>query len=212
MVTAVLFAIVVAAAMIHAIFFLAPEPSWPRTINKTIPLVAGAGMAAHLGAPALLIGAMGLSAAGDFALSREGEKRWFIAGLIAFLAAHLGYIALFLDLSGLQAWGATQFLAGAAFVAYGIVYLALLWKRLGDMRVPVAAYVAVILCMGLAALTLGDPFIIAGAVLFIVSDSLLAAEMFVIEERRGWIAYVIWETYIAAQAAIALPFLAQMYA
>ena len=50
-------------------------------------------------------------------------------------------------------------------------------------------------------------FAILGAVLFIVSDSLLALEMFVMKNRPKWIAPAVWETYVAAQAAIALPFL-----
>jgi uncharacterized membrane protein YhhN len=211
MISAALFVVAIAAAMIYAIFYLAPETSWPRSIIKTVPLTCAAAMAVLLDAPPLLIGGLALSAVGDFALSRDGE-RWFIAGLVAFLAAHVAYIALFLGFADLDGWSVGSWIGAIALIAFGAVYLGLIWRRLGDMRFPVAAYVTVIVGMGVAAIALGGPFVILGSVLFIVSDSLLALEMFVLKDRRGWIAYAVWETYIAAQAAIALPFLAQMYA
>ena len=48
------------------------------------------------------------------------------------------------------------------------------------MRLPILVYVAAIVAMGLAALTLGSPWIIGGAILFMASDSLLAAERFLV--------------------------------
>ncbi len=208
--TAALLIIAVGAAVAYAVLFLPPQASWPRSILKTLPLACGALVALQLGAPLLLFAGMALSAAGDFALSRDGEK-WFLAGLGAFLAAHLAYIALFATLAEGD-WGRARWFGTAALAVYGAVYLALIWRRLGDMRWAVAGYVATILGMGVAAIATGDLFLILGAVLFIASDSILALEMFVFaDRRRRWTASAIWETYIAAQFAIALPFLAERF-
>jgi len=210
MVSAALLIIAVGAATIYAIFFLTPQVSWPRSILKTLPLGCAALLAALLGAPFLLITGMGLSAIGDFALSRDGERS-FIAGLVAFLAAHLAYIALFFSVADDAPWGMAASLSVAALGLYGVIYLALIWRRLGEMRIPVAAYVATILGMGVAAIAAGDLFLIIGAIMFIASDSILALEMFVFtDKRRSWTAPTIWETYIGAQFAIALPFLGEL--
>ena len=96
----------------------------------------------------------------------------------------------------------------AAFV---IVMLAALWRRVGpSLRIPIAVYVAAILTMGIAALTTFLPWVIAGAVLFMASDGLLAAERFLlaaISPHHVWMRYAVWVLYYAAQLAITLGFL-----
>lgn len=89
--------------------------------------------------------------------------------------------------------------------------LAALWRRVGpSLRIPIAVYVAAILAMGISALTTFHLWVIAGAVLFMASDGLLAAERFLlaaISPHRVWMRYAVWVLYYAAQLAITLGFL-----
>jgi len=200
------------AAVIYA-FALDMPPKLTRTAAKTLAVALLAVLAAMQGSPPLLVAALALSAVGDAFLSRDGEKA-FLGGLASFLAAHIVYVALFLKTGGglellsAQSWRGAIALAMAAF---SIVMLAALWRRVGpQLRVPIAIYVAAILAMGLSALTTGNAWVIAGAVLFIASDGLLAAERFLlaaISPHRVWMRYAVWVLYYAAQLAITLGFL-----
>lgn len=200
------------AAVIYA-FALDMPPKWTRTAAKTLAVALLAVLAAIQGAPLLLVAALGLSAVGDAFLSRDGEKA-FLAGLASFLAGHVAYVALFaqsgggLRLLGAESWRSALALAMAAF---SIVMLAALWRRVGaQLRIPIAVYVAAILAMGLSALITDKAWVIAGAVLFIASDGLLAAERFLlaaISPHRVWMRHAVWVLYYAAQLAITLGFL-----
>lgn len=200
------------AAVIYA-FALDMPPKWTRTAAKTLAVALLAVLAAIQGAPLLLVAALGLSALGDAFLSRDGEKA-FLGGLASFLAGHIAYVALFaqsggeLRLLGAEPWRSVLALAMAAF---SIVMLAALWRRVGaQLRIPIAVYVAAILAMGLSALITDKAWVIAGAVLFIASDGLLAAERFLlaaISPHRVWIRHAVWVLYYAAQLAITLGFL-----
>ncbi|MEZ2333130.1 lysoplasmalogenase [Mesorhizobium sp. RCC_202] len=201
-----------AAAVIYA-FALDMPPKLSRTAAKTLTVALLAALAVMQGGPLLLIVALGLSAVGDAFLSRDGEKA-FLGGLASFLAAHIVYVALFLqagsglDLLSSQSWRGAIALAMAAF---GIVMLAALWRRVGPpLRIPIAVYVAAIMAMGISALTTDKIWVIAGAVLFMASDGLLAAERFLlaaISPQRAWMRYAVWVLYYAAQLAITLGFL-----
>jgi uncharacterized membrane protein YhhN len=161
----------------------------------------------------LLVAALALSAVGDAFLSRDGETP-FLGGLASFLAAHILYVPLFLrsggrlDVLGTETWRGAIALAMAAFV---VVMLAALWRRVGPgLRTPIAVYIAAILAMGISALTLDNPWVIGGAVLFMASDGLLATEKFLvpaIAPYRAGIRYAVWVLYYAAQLAITLGFL-----
>ncbi|MCJ0761822.1 lysoplasmalogenase family protein [Variovorax terrae] len=130
---------------------------------------------------AFLLAALVCSLAGDVFLMFEG---FFIPGLVAFLLAHLGYIALFKQ--GLPWFPSRRALA--ATLLYGAAMYAFLWTHgLPDaLRGPVAAYVLVIALMGAQALgraaVLRNPHataVAAGALCFMLSDSLLALNRFV---------------------------------
>ena len=130
----------------------------------------------------------------------------FAAGLVCFLFAHLCYIAAFTvgaSARALSAWGAV------ALVLYGALMLRLLWPRLGKLKAPVLVYVAAILLMAwqslnrwLVAGDAGSAAALAGALLFVASDSALAWNRFR-AEFRGAQAFVLG-TYFAAQWLIAL--------
>ncbi len=94
---------------------------------------------------------------------------------------------------------------------FAIVMLVALWRRVGPgLRLPIAVYVIAILAMGMSALTTSSIWVIGGAVLFMASDGLLAAEKFLvaaISPHRGWMRLRVWVLYYAAQLAITLGFL-----
>ncbi|CDX38271.1 conserved membrane hypothetical protein [Mesorhizobium sp. ORS 3359] len=199
------------AVVIYA-FALDMPPKWTRTAAKTLAVALLAVLAAMQGGPLLLVAALGLSAIGDAFLSRDGDKA-FLGGLASFLASHIAYVALFsqagggLGLLSAESWRGVIALAMAEF---SIVMLAALWRCVGpQLRIPIAVYVAAILAMGISALT-GSAWVIAGAVLFIASDGLLATERFLlaaISPQRLWMRYAVWVLYYAAQLAITLGFL-----
>jgi uncharacterized membrane protein YhhN len=152
----------------------------------------------------LVVAGLVCSLAGDVFLMLPRER--FVAGLVCFLVAHVCYIAAFT--AGV---GARQFSAwGAVLLAlYGALMLCLLWPRLGKLKAPVTVYVAVILVMAWQALNgwmmigdAGSASALAGALLFVASDSALAWNRFRAEFKSAQ-GFVLG-TYFAAQLLIAL--------
>ncbi len=108
----------------------------------------------------------------------------FIPGLLAFLLAHLFYIAL---LKQDVAWLPSR-RALAATAGLGAAMYAFLWSQglPAELRAPVAGYVTVIALMAAQALgrasVLRDPAatrVAIGACVFVLSDALLAFNRFV---------------------------------
>lgn len=205
-------------AILAAIIYLYARPlpvSWRRSAVKTVPIAALAWLSFIEGGPWLLTAALALSALGDLALAQEDDDRFFLAGLCAFLAAHIAYVALFATGSaGLAILTAEPWRLAAvlAICAFGIIMLVRLWAVLDTaMRPPVLAYMLAIVAMGVAAFTTQSPAVMAGAVLFIASDAILATERFLLAPdapQRAITGPAIWITYIAAQVTIVLGVLA----
>ena len=126
-----------------------------------------------------LLAALGLSLAGDVLLMLPGR---FIPGLVAFLLAHLCFIALFRQGVG---WMPRP-RALLATLAVGAAMYAVLFPSLGPvLRVAVGVYVAVIATMAAQAIgraaVLRNPAamaVAAGSLLFMLSDALLAINRF----------------------------------
>jgi uncharacterized membrane protein YhhN len=205
----------VAAAVIYALIVnMRPMPL--RTAVKTLAVSMLAVLVFVENGPALLFGALVLSACGDALLSRDGD-RMFLAGLASFLAAHGFYIALFLTHgAGLEAAFAEpwRIAVTVGITVLALVMLVLLWRRVKPaLRLPVLAYEVVIVAMGLATLTMGNLWIVGGALLFIASDGLLASERFIvsaISPHRPSMRLAVWVLYYAAQVMIALGFLLRL--
>ncbi|MEQ8895797.1 MAG: lysoplasmalogenase [Roseovarius sp.] len=180
-----------------------PVSVW-RSVVKTVPVALLAVWAAMAGGPVWLVAALGLSAVGDFALSREGERA-FLVGLCAFALAHVAYIALLLGL-----------VAGAPPVVPVVVLLALavsteLWLApfAGEMRWPVRGYVVLITVMAGCALALPGALWVAavGAGAFVLSDTLLAVQMFrrdVAARFDRVLSVALWTLYFGAQVMMAV--------
>ena len=144
---------------------------------------------------ALVLAGLALSVVGDVLLLSQAKKV-FLAGLVAFLLAHVAYAAAFAPLSS-RTLGALLLVTAAVS---GI--LAWLWPHLGEMRVPVLAYCAVIGTMVWLALGVPSTLVRAGALLFFVSDLLVARGRFV---RAGKVNQLVgWPLYYAGQYLLAL--------
>jgi uncharacterized membrane protein YhhN len=202
----------VAAAVMYGII-VNTRPTLARSAVKTLAVGLLAVLVVVENGPLPLFAALVLSAAGDAFLSREGDRA-FLAGLASFLAAHLAYIALFMIAGGGAGLVTAETWRLAVAIAIGIAALAmviLLLRRVKPaMRLPIMVYIAGIAAMGLASLTTGSPYIIGGAVLFMASDSLLAAERFLvsaISPYRSAMRVFVWALYYAAQLLIVFGFI-----
>lgn len=179
-------------------------PSVWRSVLKTLSVACLAAVAGQAGQPVLAL-ALAFCALGDLMLSRAGEAA-FMAGVGAFALGHLAYLALFLvqPLSDPGLLLALPQVAGLAVLALlGAAMARLILPRAGNLRIPVALYIPIILAMGLAALTLGQPLVVLAAALFILSDSVLALETFVIPQdnpAHRWLGPAVWPLYWGAQA------------
>ena len=78
-----------------------------------------------------------------------------------------------------------------------------LQPHFGEMRIPASVYNGIIMLMAiLAVMSRAHPLAIAGALLFVISDSVLAWRMFA--DALPWGGPVVWVTYYLAQAGICL--------
>ena len=198
----------VAAAIIYGLV-LDARPTLLRSVLKTLAVALLAVLVVTERGPLLLAAALALSAAGDAFLSREGERA-FLAGLGSFLAAHLAYVALFAWSGGgaallAEGW---RVAAAAAIGLFALSMLVVLWRRVKPgLRLPILAYSLAIAAMGVASLTVPNFWVVAGAILFMASDGLLAAERFLvaaISPHRAWMRHAVWALYYAAQLSITL--------
>jgi uncharacterized membrane protein YhhN len=175
-------------------------------IVKTLSILLLAAYAGFSRAPMLAI-ALLLSAGGDFALAMDPPARE--TGIGFFASAHLAYIAIFTLIilrTGIRRDG--LILAAGLLVFGGALYW-WLSPGMGALQGVVTAYIVIILGMAiLAGLVQGPRLIALGAVLFVLSDSLIAAGWFrgleVSYGRFDLAAMAIWITYYAAQMCLAL--------
>lgn len=185
-------------------------PALWRSGIKTVPLSLFALMAFLHGGSSWLIFGLILSALGDLALSREGDRA-FLIGLVSFALAHFCYVFLFLtEVDGLF-WPGVVMLAGVALSTE--VWLA---PHTGALRGPVLVYVLLISVMTVLALSLPEAWRLAslGAVLFLLSDLTLAIQLFRMtpgtRAARG-AGYLLWILYICGQGAILLAFVPRVW-
>ncbi len=183
-------ALIAVGAAAGVIFILAghvPSPHWARVVVKPIPALVMLLIVATLpskGARQWAVAAgLFLSAVGDILLEISPEM--FLFGLIAFLLAHISYIIAFTK-------DCKKCACGVAALAYGyavaIYFVLSKFGHLGDMAGPVLAYVIIITTMvWRAGSRVGAPGVskrsseygLLGAILFLLSDSLLGFSTFV---------------------------------
>jgi uncharacterized membrane protein YhhN len=139
-----------------------------------------------------MLAGLALSALGDAALL---SRRTFLAGLGAFLAAHVAYTIAFAPESEPSGFAALP------LIAVGAVVVRWLWPRLGSLRVPVLAYCGAISAMVWVALGTGRAAIAVGAGLFYLSDVAVARQRFVRDDVRNRLVGL--PLYYAAQYLLA---------
>lgn len=187
--------------------FTSGDASPFRTALKTlviailVPLpLTYLGGSAPLVKVAALTAALALSALGDFFLALKDERRFFVLGLGSFLLGHIAYIIAFAPYVAAPATSAL--IAIAITLAAATAMIVWLSPNLGKLRLPVIAYFAVIMTMVATSLSIdGAPWILpAGAILFAISDSLIAVRKF--KTPFPYIHQAVWITYVAAQYMI----------
>jgi uncharacterized membrane protein YhhN len=200
-----------AAAVAYGAYFLHRPRTWLRALVKTAFMAAFAAALVTAGAPFPLVAAIGFSALGDFFLAFD--KKWTLPfGILSFLLAQLLYVLMFGAIwffSGDNAPLWPRYVAMGVVIATAIGFLIWMAPKLGWMALGVVPYAIAITGMGVAAMWLpwiGWPAAL-GAVLFLISDFVLATELFRLPADapiRRITAPVVWWTYAAAQVLIVL--------
>jgi uncharacterized membrane protein YhhN len=156
----------------------------------------------------VLVLAVIFSLAGDVLLMKE---EYFISGLIAFLISHVLYIFTYREFSNEDSGNALNGLQRIrlAFpvILAGSGLVVILFPVLGDLKIPVMLYAAALAIMVITALfrfgrTTSPSFwmVFAGAVFFMISDSILAVNKFLTPVAFSGV--LIMSTYMAAQFLI----------
>jgi uncharacterized membrane protein YhhN len=177
----------------------------------------------YLGKPATTVALFVLAASLDVA--HDGSWGLLLAALVACL---LGDVFLMLPrdafIPGLGSFAVAQAIFAAGFVVGGVdaarlvvgvivavpVVVVLARRFVGALRragraglvAPVVVYMVVISAMAVTAVGAGSPLAIAGAVLFMASDALIAESRFVRE--RAWQPVTIMVTYHLALTGLVL--------
>ena len=146
----------------------------------------------------LIITGLIFSTVGDVFLI---DSKRFIQGLISFLLAHICFIIAFFS---------TPNLPGLIFyLIYIGILLSILWKHLGNLKIPVIVYSLALALMSWFALSryfelndLKSLFAFLGSISFVASDSLLAFNKF--KSPFPFAEILILSTYFIAQWLIAL--------
>jgi uncharacterized membrane protein YhhN len=199
------------SGVLYGLFYLDKPPTLLRAIAKTafMALLAAAFFVADLRGPLVL--ALAAAAAGDFLLGFD--KKWTLPlGILAFLICQLFYLLIFTFLWFDAPDGAPllpRYIATGAIILTAIGFLVWMAPKLGWMAFGVVPYAIAI--TGMASMAMWLPWIgwpaMVGAVLFLISDFVLAAELFRLPPDapvRRITAPAVWWTYVGAQIGIAL--------
>jgi uncharacterized membrane protein YhhN len=191
---AIVFTVACAAAVAGLLVAERAAAGPARALCKTGASAAFVATALALGATGspygrLVLAALLLGALGDVLLLSRRDRA-FLGGLLAFLASHVVFAAAFLQ-AGVSpvalAW------AGAAAAAAGVAAQRWLRPHLGAKdRVPVGAYLVVVLAMAVVAMghaaARGTWSVALAGVVFALSDLAVARDRFVTSAfvNRAW--------------------------
>jgi uncharacterized membrane protein YhhN len=196
-------------SLLCGVAYLVTQPWQPYPgsfIVKGLSVGPLAVLAFAAGSPLLGL-ALAVSTVGDVLLDLDPD-RLFVFGLGSFLVAHLVYISVFVrNRSRTVPLGVPRLLAAALVLLYSIAVSSWLLPTLGNLIVPVAIYMCAITAMVLSAILarFPNPWVAGGAILFLVSDSLLAVNKF--KTPIPYRDVLVWSTYYAGQYGIAMGFL-----
>jgi uncharacterized membrane protein YhhN len=203
------------AFLAFAALFVVLMPFYPRypgaVVLKTLPALSLAALVLlHVSGTQgkLLFLALLFSAAGDAALGLNDVYggMYFVIGLGLFLVAQLLYVGAFA--MGFELNRSRTAIA-AIVVAYSLILAWLLRPGLGEMALPVFAYIVVITTMAVLAVLRADGTHLAiGALVFMLSDSLIAINRFLTPVPAA--RFLIIVTYFFAQYMITRAFVGRL--
>lgn len=167
-------ALALAAALVFAVG-LALDLHGLALVAKPVPALCLAAwvLSAMAGGARWIAAGLALSAVGDVALEIRGDPSFFLAGMLAFAMAHAAYVGGFLAVSK-----APRFALLLPFGLWGMGLFAFIRPGLGPMAAPVAVYALLLVAMMWRATAAGAPAAAIGALLFGLSDSLIAIDRF----------------------------------
>jgi uncharacterized membrane protein YhhN len=160
----------------------------------------------------ILLGALLFSWIGDVILLFANiSEIYFILGLVAFLISHVIYIILFNKQNKPDVpKNKSVFFIGLGFIlVYLTTILTVLLPKLGDLQLPVIVYALTISTMLLYAFSgyliwkkPANTYIFIGAIVFVLSDSILAMDKFYEPIYKN--SFFIMLTYLMAQYLIVI--------
>ncbi|KAF5531727.1 hypothetical protein FMEXI_12873 [Fusarium mexicanum] len=206
-----------ASSLTAAIFYgvkARASPSYSRMITKTLAVSLLAVLIKIVDGPTYLLAALSFGALGDAFLAWDSEPA-FLAGLGSFLTSHLCYITLFYQTGAksLVLEDQSRVAIVISAVLLGPTMLALLIPRVdSELRLPILLYTCAILGMIFSALTIKSDKLALGAVVFTVSDTILASGRFLVpasSSHQVWMDYAVWILYYSGQFMLAMGTLEQ---
>ncbi len=136
----------------------------------------------------LIIAALVFSWIGDVVLLAEKKFAWlFVIGLASFLIAHIFYVVYFWQIRKINSVGVKiKLFPVIAVLAYSLTFYFFLLPNVGTLKIPILFYTVIISLMLIASFQAFDlstqsfgRICVAGALLFTLSDSILAYNRFV---------------------------------
>lgn len=131
----------------------------------------------------------------------------FPLGLASFLLAHLSFIVTFTrpGLRSARPWWQPRW--AWVYVAWYLALLSVLAPHVGMLLPALAVYGAALGTMAFLAARI-SPLLAVGGVCFVVSDSLLATQLFLPDLQPPLVGFWVMLSYIAAEALLAIGFTA----
>ncbi|MCG8490371.1 MAG: lysoplasmalogenase [Sneathiellales bacterium] len=151
----------------------------------------------------LAMTALFASCLGDIFLAIRSSD-YFIEGLGSFLIAHLLYVSIFFRRRSAGENSTLHLVLCGLVMMVALLMMILLWDHLAALKAPVFIYICVISIMTITAINSRYPalLIIPGTFSFMISDSLIAINKFMI--TVPFASTTIWITYAGAQILITL--------
>jgi uncharacterized membrane protein YhhN len=182
------------------------KPSLMPALLAWYWLAAGAGQRS-----VWVLAALVFSCAGDTLLLFQQEPQFFIFGLGAFLVGHLFYIFAYRqhqqEVETDTLGNVRKLRMAFPVLLAGIGFVVVLFPVLGSMRMPVIVYAAVIQVMVITSIfrwgrtnTASFFLVLLGAVLFMISDSMIAINKFYTPFAHA--SFAIMSTYLLGQFLI----------
>lgn len=163
----------------------------------------------------IMFAGLTFSWAGDVVLElSKYNNAMFILGLVCFLLAHIMYLTVFFITPGNNSILSSRIYLLLPVIIYGVILVSCLFDDLAEMRLPVILYTIIILTMLTGAINRKGKvdkssfyLVLTGAILFVISDSVLAVSKFSLPFASSGI--VIMSTYIIAQYLIVAGYIYQ---